>query len=149
MELKKATLEDISVLNEMFTELYRFETRFDPNSKIDLVFTEYINEFKINSDLNLIYIAYEDNKPVGYIQGYYVFNVTHLFKTYYINTLFVYEEYRNRGIATSLINTFIDEAKKNDCKYVTITNYADNIEAKKLYSKFGFDVIKEERCKEI
>ena len=149
MKIVKAEVKDEKLLNEMFTCLYNYECKYDKNSKSGLEFKSYFTEYKITSPDYLILIAYIADKPVGYIHGFNNLNNTFYDSCYYINTLYVYDEYRNQGIATKLIETFMDEAKSNGAKYISITNYAENIEAKNLYKKFGFELLKEDRRKEL
>ena len=56
-----------------------------------------------------------------------------------INNIVVSEKYRNKGIATALINFAI--SKFNDLKNVFLEVNDKNINAVNLYKKLGFKVI--------
>lgn len=80
-----------------------------------------------------IFIAYEDEKPVGCIAITKVEN-----EICNIGRLFVKERYRNRGIATKLLNKAEKYAKKESARVLRLDTYERFVEAVRLYEKFGF-----------
>ena len=56
----------------------------------------------------------------------------------YIFNVAVRESYRNKGVATALINELITYGKKNNFSFITLEVRESNLPAISLYSKFGF-----------
>ena len=80
-----------------------------------------------------IFVAYEDGKPVGCIAITEVEN-----EICNIGRLFVKEKYRNKGIATKLLNEAEKYAKKEKARVLRLYTYERFVEAVRLYEKFGF-----------
>lgn len=89
-------------------------------------------EEELNNETSLFFVAKEENEVIGYIgmsividEGY-IFNVA------------VRESYRNKGVATALINELVTYGKKNNFCFITLEVRESNQPAISLYSKFGF-----------
>ena len=89
-------------------------------------------EEELNNETSLFLVAKEENEVIGYIgmsividEGY-IFNVA------------VRESYRNKGVATALINELVIYGKKNNFSFITLEVRESNLPAISLYSKFGF-----------
>lgn len=102
-----------------------------------IINSNFINLYKLDHILNnhfdFIYGYYDKNELVGFI------HVTKLYENMDINNIVVSEKYRNKGIATALINFAI--SKFNDLKNVFLEVNDKNINAVNLYKKLGFKVI--------
>lgn len=83
-----------------------------------------------------IFVAYEEEKPVGCIAMTEVQN-----QVCNIGRVYVKEEYRNIGIATQLLNKVEEYAKKEKAKILKLDTYERFNEAIHLYEKFGFKKI--------
>lgn len=89
-------------------------------------------EEELDNETSLFLVAKEENEVIGYIgmsividEGY-IFNVA------------VRESYRNKGVATALINELVTYGKKNNFSFITLEVRKSNLPAISLYSKFGF-----------
>ena len=89
-------------------------------------------EEELNNETSLFLVAKEENEVIGYIgmsividEGY-IFNVA------------VREKYRNKGVATALINELVTYGKKNNFSFISLEVRESNLPAISLYSKFGF-----------
>lgn len=89
-------------------------------------------EEELSNETSLFLVAKEENEVIGYIgmsividEGY-IFNVA------------VRESYRNKGVATALINELVTYGKKNNFSFITLEVRESNQPAISLYSKFGF-----------
>lgn len=89
-------------------------------------------EEELDNETSLFLVAKEENEVIGYIgmsividEGY-IFNVA------------VRESYRNKGVATALINELVIYGKKNNFSFITLEVRKSNLPAISLYSKFGF-----------
>ena len=120
--IRKAEIWDIprihelgSLLNDNFSEV---------NS---------LNEM-LEDGFSKIYVYEMDDKVVGFISA------TDLKETCDIISVVVDEEYRNRLIATNLIDYLFSELDEN-CKMITLEVDTLNKAALHLYDKFGFKVV--------
>ena len=77
-------------------------------------------------------VAKIENKIIGYIGMWFVMDECH------ITNIAVLSEYRNRGIATKLINEMLNLCKEHGTTYIMLEVRESNIPAQKLYSKFNF-----------
>ncbi len=59
----------------------------------------------------------------------------------YVSRMIVKKEYRNRGIGTEILAFLIEKAKEIGYEEMTIGVDKDNVNALKLYRKFGFDEV--------
>ena len=89
-------------------------------------------ESEIGNKTSHFLVAIENDEVLGYIgmsividEGY-IFNVA------------VRKSYRNKGVATALINELVTYGKKNNFSFITLEVRESNLPAISLYSKFGF-----------
>lgn len=89
-------------------------------------------EETLNNNNSLFYAAVEGDDVIGYIgmsivvdEGY-IFNVA------------VSENHRKSGVGSALINELVTYGKKNNLYFLTLEVRESNINARSLYSKFGF-----------
>lgn len=87
---------------------------------------------EILKDNSVFLVTKIDNDLCGYISGQLIID------EFYINNVAVTEKYRNNGIASSLIEKLIDELQQTDCVLATLEVRESNINARKVYEKFGF-----------
>jgi len=59
---------------------------------------------------------------------------------FWLNELYVSESYRNRGIASDLLNYIERWAQQNNIKYFACVTGVENVPAQKLYEKNGYAV---------
>lgn len=79
-------------------------------------------------------IAYKEN---GQVVGFLDYSI--IYDKVEINNIFVKEEYRNRRIASRLMEYLITEV--DDCDNITLEVKIDNIAALKLYEKYDFKIV--------
>ena len=103
------------LLNKKFLKVYNLEEMF-------------------KHDYNKIYLYIENEEVVGMLMAIV------LYDTCEIENIVVKEEYRNKKIATNLIDTLISEFNEN-IKTLTLEVAVDNEKAINLYKKFGLEVI--------
>ena len=92
-----------------------------------------INEM-LEDEYSKIYVYEIDDVIVGFIIA------TDLKETCDILSLIVDPEYRNKKVATNLIDYLISELDEN-LKLITLEVRANNTAAIHLYDKFGFEVV--------
>lgn len=75
---------------------------------------------------------------VGFIDIWYLPDLSHAAPLGYIQTLFVAETHRGKGIGSQLLEEAIDHAKKRGVKELHVSTSFDNKQAIRLYKKHGF-----------
>ena len=135
IEIKKYDQENASVCNDLLTKLINDETKYDENLKSNIIINNYYN--KLN-EKSVIYIAFINNKVVGYIYGYVTEDIFVKEKTAKLDALYVIEEYRGNKIASKLIEEYKNWCFSKKVKYIEVTAWNDNIDATKIYLKQAF-----------
>ncbi len=72
---------------------------------------------------------------IGYICVKHIADECHLLN------LAVHPDYRSRGIATILLNEAIVKLRQYDCKFFYLDVRTSNHIARKMYEKFGFNMV--------
>ena len=140
IEIKKVINEEMAKeCDILLTSLIQSERKYDKNIKPTFVVdSNYENKF--NKDI--LFLAYEDDIPVGFIYGYVKYKKGNLaYKNVaFIDALYVLDKYRNRGIAKKLIDEFDNYCKENAIKIVEIDVFKNNAVALNLYKKLGYEI---------
>ena len=77
-------------------------------------------------------VAKIDNKVVGFVGTWIVLDESH------ITNIAVHPNYRKQGIASKLLEEFLDYCKLQGCVAYTLEVRSSNIAAQSLYEKHGF-----------
>ena len=93
---------------------------------------ELINEFKHNPYTKL-YIYVEKDNIIGLL------HLNEIYDRYEINNIYVLEGYRDKGIASKLIEYIIELGKNNKIVNITLEVRKNNYNAIKLYKKYNFE----------
>ena len=91
---------------------------------------------ELDKHINDMRIIKLENKDIG---------VTTFYEkegTYVVGLIIIHPDYQNKGIATNVINEYINIAK-NENKRIIIKTYKKN-PARKLYKRLGFELYKED-----
>ena len=143
MIIRKATLDDAKTLNEFLTLLIKDEKQYDSGINENFIVTNMYENYIEDPD-KMIAVAEENDKIVGYIYGYIKSNDgVYLYATVKLDALYVDPNYRNRGIATSLIDYFKNWTIEQNLNDIEISVCSRNNAAKSLYNKLGFITTKE------
>ena len=88
-----------------------------------------------------VFLAYRDNQPVGFsicFLGFSTFNARPLLN---IHDIFVDLSVRGRGIGAMLLARIEAKARELNCCRLTLEVRQDNVVARGLYRKIGFDQV--------
>jgi GNAT superfamily N-acetyltransferase len=85
----------------------------------------------------IIYIAYAEDKAVGFMQLFHSFTSVGMLPIYILNDLFVHNNYRKKGIGVALLNQAKKKAEQNHCKFVALQTETTN-PAQHLYESMGW-----------
>ena len=127
------SIEDANKCNELLTLLIHDECNYDNSLDKNFVVKDYFKNVINNKD-NILLSYKIDNIIVGY--AYFKPIINDDKHGYLMDGLYVLYEYRNQGIAKSLIKEGLNIIGKVD--YIDINVMCDNTIARKLYSTLGF-----------
>ena len=85
------------------------------------------------------FIAFVDEQPVGVAIGFLGFSTFWARPLLNIHDLAVRPELRGNGVGTALLHAIESTARDEGCCKVTLEVRADNVRARQLYVRFGFD----------
>jgi GNAT superfamily N-acetyltransferase len=140
VEQKDANI--ITILNETVQNLH-YEKYPEYFKAYDYQTIRKAIEELLTQDTWYSYVAYDDNKPIGYILFYvkeYKENpFRYSYKGIHIDQLSVIKEYQNKGIGSLLMKKAEDKGKENNVSQIELTYWDKNTEAKEFYDKKSFE----------
>lgn len=98
-----------------------------------------LNYANLTYDSDILIIAYDDGKPVGYNS---VVRCGENDEGYYIYQIAVKKEYQNQGIGPAMLKEIVDMADKEDT-FITANVMNYNINSQKMFKSFGFIKVSE------
>ena len=132
MTIHQAQLKDLNVLAPLF-DAYRIFYKQESNLEASTVFLKNL----LVQKKSIIFIAYINNKTVGFTQLFPIFSSVTMEPMYLLNDLYVDSNYRNKGIGEALINSAKQLCIDANQKGLAIQTAYDN-PAQHLYERLGF-----------
>ncbi|MBR3888854.1 MAG: ribosomal protein S18-alanine N-acetyltransferase [Clostridia bacterium] len=131
IKIEKMTLDDIDEVLEVC------------KNSFPIPWSRKSFEEEMSNMLATYLVAKLDDKVVGFIGLWFVMDECH------ITNIAVHNEYRNKHIATELVNAMFEYCKEHETSYVLLEVRSSNVAAKELYKKFGFkeDVVRKDYYK--
>lgn len=142
MEIQKLDIQDVELVKQcdkMFIDFLDSEGKYDENYLKREQLNSFIND--LNYSNNILFVAKQDETVIGFLYSYIEKRKGEKLPVAYIGFLYVESEYRNRKVATKLIDTFIEYIKGMDIKIIEVKVFENNIAAKKLYDKYCFNAL--------
>ncbi|MCK1997569.1 GNAT family N-acetyltransferase [Psychrobacillus psychrodurans] len=133
MYIQRATLNELDSLTELF-DLYRLFYKQESNLEGGRAFLKE----RLVKEESVVFIAYDENSPVGFVQLYPSFSSVSMKQSWILNDLYVKKSARNNGFAEKLIKMVINFADETDAKGILLETGKENIPAQRLYEKIGF-----------
>ncbi|MCI8568061.1 MAG: GNAT family N-acetyltransferase [Bacilli bacterium] len=105
--------------------------------KLEKIFPEVIKKGRVENDLannpfSNYYIYKDCNKIIAFI------NFDIMYERMELIDIYVIDNYRNKKVATKLMNQMLIDAQINDVKSISLEVRKDNNKAIKMYEKYGF-----------
>ncbi len=122
-------LDDLASLFDSYRMFYRQDSNLEKAKS-------FLKE-RITNKESTIYIAYINDKAIGFTQLYPLFSSVSMQPIYMLNDLFVDSNYRNKGVGNILIQAAKNLCIKNNNKGLSIQTAFDN-PAQHLYERLGF-----------
>ncbi len=131
--IRQAVLSDIDALAFLFDNYRQFYGRSsDVGAAREFLTTRF------NHGESVVFIAHEDNTPVGFVQLYPSFSSVSLARTFVLNDLFVREQWRRSGIASQLMAAAVEFAKSSDAVRLSLSTAITNGTAQAVYQSSGW-----------
>ena len=135
--IRTITEKDLPIVDNLLTLLIQDERKYNKNINPDFKVDNWYKRF-INDDNRIILVYEENSKIVAYIYGYIDSSPVNLRPEAFLDALYVEEGYRQNGIATKLIDTFITWVKSKDAISIEVGVLLENNKAINLYLKNNF-----------
>ncbi len=135
--IRKVQEKDLSTVDNLLTLLIQDERKYNKNINPDFKVDGWYQRF-INDDNRIILVYEIDSKVVGYIYGYIDLSPVNIRPVAILDALYVEESYRTNGIATELIDEFINWVKSKDAISIEVSVLLENNKAINLYLKNRF-----------
>lgn len=139
--IRKAEIEDLKDIQALNNKLFEYEyDGWDKDLKLGWSFDEEGKNYFIDMINNqIVYIALDNGKPIGYLAGNTKVENAYLnIKVAEIDNMFVDNTYRGMNIGTMLIDKFKEYCMEKGIKTFKVNTSASNIKAIEFYKKNGF-----------
>ncbi|MEW2922339.1 GNAT family N-acetyltransferase [Muricauda sp. ANG21] len=133
MNIKKATISDLERIVPLF-DAYR--VFYKQKSDFELA-RRFLKERFANNE-SVIFIALEDEEPIGFTQLYETFSSVSLQPSYILNDLYVSPNHRKKGVGEALLNKAKYHCEEMGYKGLALETAADN-PAQKLYERLSWE----------
>lgn len=144
IKIKKASSEDIELIQKLNHKIMVNNEKYDPCIIINFDLTNIGKEFfkeSLEDENGIFLIAYDGEKPIGYINGSPKPYVYRKKKFLEIENIGVIPEYKRKGIGSKLYNALLKEIKKRGFERIYLNCYSQNKEALNFYKQLGFEEI--------
>ncbi|KQC28850.1 GNAT family N-acetyltransferase [Flagellimonas eckloniae] len=133
MEIKNVTPSDIELVLPLFDAYRMF---YEQSSDIEAC-RRFLKERFLNNE-TVVFLALENDKPVGFTQLYKTFSSVSLQPFYVLNDLFVVPQFRKKGVGEALLKHAKTFCKKQGFKGLALETAKDN-PAQKLYERLDWE----------
>jgi len=130
--ISEASIEDIDHIIPLFNDYRIFYKQ-----ESDILGARDFLKDRFERDESIIFLAFQEEKAIGFTQLYPSFSSVSMQKMYILNDLYVDVNYRNLGIATLLLNHAKNFALERNSKGLSLETHRTN-PAQKLYEKLGW-----------
>ena len=122
---------DVAVLFDLYRQFYEQPADFD-------LAQEFISS-RIANEESIIYVAYEGEEAMGFVQLYPSFCSVQAVKILILYDLYVAAAHRKKGIGEALMNRATALAKEMGAARLDLLTAKDNIPGQTLYEKLGYE----------
>ncbi|NOT84379.1 MAG: GNAT family N-acetyltransferase [Methylococcaceae bacterium] len=131
--IRQAVLSDIEALVPLFDGYRQFYGR-----PTDIPAVREFLLARFNHGESVLFIALQDNNPVGFTQLYPSFSSVSLARTFVLNDLFVHEQARRKGVASKLMSAAVEFARTLGAVRISLSTATTNEIAQALYQSAGW-----------
>ena len=126
--------EDISAVVPLF-DAYRifYKAPSDPDGAHAFLLARWRGRESV------IFIAFEDDRPVGFVQLYPIFSSVSMTPLWLLNDLYVHPGTRRSGVGRALMRRAEEHARATGAGGLTLSTATDNKTAQSLYESEGYE----------
>lgn len=140
LEIREAKELDFDILFGLICKLAEYEQLPQPSNEAKLRLLK--DGFSANRKF-IAYLAFFDNIPIGYAITFETYSSFLAKPTFYLEDIFVIEQYRGKKIGYHMFSKLLQIAKENDCGRFEFVVLDWNQNAIEFYEKFGAEHQKE------
>lgn len=137
IRVEQTTATDLALVAPLFDQYRVFYGR----ASDEVAAYQFLQE-RISNHESIVFLAMEQSAEkrlgLGFVQLYPTFSSVSLKPLLILNDLFVCPAYRNRGVATALMNAACSFAESRQAKGLTLQTAITNTTAQQLYEKLGY-----------
>jgi len=133
IEIRKAAAVDSEIIAPLFDAYRMF---YNQSSDIDGAL-QFVKK-RLQRNESVIFIAFINDKAVGFIQLYPIFTSVGMQPAWLLNDLFIHPSARGKGVGTSLLDAAKDFGRTVESKWLMLQTANDNYSAQALYKKNGW-----------
>ncbi len=141
--IRKATMEDLSSIQNLNQQLFIYEVTTFKDESLDINWPykeSGIVYFKRQIERELLLVAEVSNQIVGYISWYNYIDLAYKDEKHVeLDNIFVLEEYRKMGIGTKLFEALKTKCKEDNIDYIVASTNFKNTNAISFYEKNNFE----------
>jgi GNAT superfamily N-acetyltransferase len=131
--VRQAVLSDLAELAKLFNEYREFQ-----GEQSDLAAAQQFLKARFNHGESVIFVAEDENLPVGFAQLYPSYSSVSLERVFVLNDLFVHESGRRKGVASELLAAVETYAWSLRAVRVTLNVARTNKSGQALYEAQGW-----------
>ena len=138
MEIRKAERKDAALLLDFIKGIARYEKlENEVVASVEVLECEMFDEHRAEAIFAVV-----DGREVGFALYFYNFSTFIGHSGLYLEDLFVWPEYRGKGIGTALMQSMQEIVSKQGYKGISLSVQKQNYAAK-MYRKLGFKTIED------
>lgn len=132
--VERATNDEIKVLLNLIQKQF-LEHQIDcPADSLETA----IHEMFLREGLGFFMVAKNNDQTIGFAAISYAWTLEHGGKSAWLDELYVVAEKRGLGVGSILLESVIEEAKREGCLAIDLEVEADHRRAEHLYARYGF-----------
>lgn len=133
LTVQQATIENVDIIAPIFDAYRQF---YQQPAALQQAHA-FIKD-RLEHNESVIFLASWQNQPAGFTQLYPLFSSISLRRTWVLNDLYVLSEFRQKGIATALLEAAKAYVKNTGARGLTLETGTTNRSAQALYEKNGW-----------
>ena len=132
-EIVQAGLEHLDAVAEVFDAYRQYYAQAQ-----DIDGAKQFLAERIANRESVIFLALEDNQPLGFTQLYPMFSSVSMRRSWTLNDLFVKENIRSKGIGKALLGIAQNFIREHGHKGLLLETTPENTKAQSLYERLGW-----------